>query len=88
MAYHRFHLTKLGEFLHFQGPQNTMRDFPHVSVVKNLLAKQEIWIWYLDQEYALEKEMVTHSSILASWTGKQAGYSPWGPQRVEHDFRD
>ena len=74
MAYHRFHLTDLGEFLPFQGPQNTLRDFPHVSVVKNLLAKWEIWIRYLGQDYALEKEMEAHSSILAweiSWTGRQ-----------------
>ena len=29
----------------------------------------------------MEKEMATHSSILAwriSWTGSLAGYSPWG----------
>ena len=73
MAYHRSHLTDLDEFLPFQGPQNTLRDFPHVSVVKNLLAKWEIWIRYLDQEYALEKEMATHSSIFPGKSRGQAG---------------
>ena len=34
----------------------------------------------MDQEDPLEKEMATHSSILAwatSWTEKTGGYSPW-----------
>ena len=41
------------------------------SVVKNPLAKQETWVWSLGQEDYLEKEMATHSSILAGeslWT--------------------
>ena len=33
--------------------------------VKNLLAMQEAWIRSLGQEDPLEKEMATHSSILA-----------------------
>ena len=40
-------------------------------MVKNLPAKQETWVQFLGQEYSLEKEMVTHSSILAweiPWT--------------------
>ena len=35
------------------------------QLVKNLLAMQETWIWSLSQEDPLEKEMATHSSILA-----------------------
>ena len=39
---------------------------------------------------SLEKEMVTHSSILVweiPWTEEPGGlYSPWGHERVEHDF--
>ena len=35
------------------------------SVVKNPSAKQEMWVHSLDQEDPLEKEMATHSSILA-----------------------
>ena len=34
-------------------------------VVKNLPAKQEMWIQPLGWEDPLEKEMATHSSILA-----------------------
>ena len=33
--------------------------------VKNLPAVQETWVQALDQEDPLEKEMATHSSILA-----------------------
>ena len=34
------------------------------SVVKNLPAKQEIWVWSLSQEDPLEDEMATHFNIL------------------------
>ena len=40
-------------------------------MVKNLLAKQEMWVQSLSREDPLEKEMATHSSILA-WE------IPWG----------
>ena len=43
------------------------------SVVKNLPAMQEMWVWSLGQEDTLEKEMATHSSILdweIPWTGR------------------
>ena len=36
-----------------------------VQQVKNLPAMQETWVWSLGQEDPLEKEMATHSSILA-----------------------
>ena len=39
--------------------------FPGGSVVKNLPAKQEMWVQSLGQEDPLEKVMATHSSILA-----------------------
>ena len=41
------------------------------QTVKNLLAMQETWVQSLGQEDILEKEMATHSSILADiipWT--------------------
>ena len=44
--------------------------------VKNLPAVQETWVRSLGWEDPLEKEMVTHSSILAwniSWTEEPAG---------------
>ena len=45
--------------------------FPGGSVVKNLPAKQETWVQSLGTEDDVEKEMATHSSILAwkiPWT--------------------
>ena len=39
--------------------------FPGDAVVKNPPAIQETWVWSLGQEDPLEKEMVTHTSILA-----------------------
>ena len=45
--------------------------FPGGSAVRNLPAKQETWVQSLDQEDPLEKEMATHSNILAwevPWT--------------------
>ena len=43
---------------------------------------QEMWVWSLGQEDPLEKEMATHSSILAweiPWTEKPD--SPWGRKK-------
>ena len=45
--------------------------FPHSSLVKNLPAMQEIQVQFVGYEDLLEKEMATHSSILAwriPWT--------------------
>ena len=57
------------------------------SAVKNLPAMQEMWVQSLGQEDPLEKEMATHSGILAweiLWTEEPAGlYSPQG--RKESD---
>ena len=39
--------------------------FPGGLLVKNLPAMQETWVQSLGQEDPLEKEMATHSSILA-----------------------
>ena len=44
----------------------------------------------LIREDPLEKEMATHSSILAGkFHGQRsmAGYSPWGHKRVGHDLK-
>ena len=57
--------------------------------VKNLSATQETWIQFLGWEDSLEKEMATHSSILAwkiPWTEEPGGYSPWGHRRVRPDL--
>ena len=48
-----------------------MMAFPGGSVVKNQPAMQETWVQPLSQEDPLEKEIATHSSILAweiPWT--------------------
>ena len=46
-------------------PKLILSGFPDGSVVKYLPAKQETWVQFLGQEDPLEKEMATHSSILA-----------------------
>ena len=50
---------------------------------------QEIWIWSLGQEDPLEKEIATHSSILAwkiPWTEEPGGLQSMGVTRVGHDL--
>ena len=57
--------------------------------VKNLLAVQETQVWSLGQEDPLEKEMATHSSILAwriPWTEEPGRLQCMGSQRVRHDW--
>ena len=64
---------------------------PGRSVVKKLPAKQEMWVWSLGQEDLLEKEMATHSSILAwkiPWTEELGRLQSPGSQRVRHKLRD
>ena len=51
-------------------------DFPGCSAVKNLPAKQEMWVQSLEREDPLEKEMATHPSVLAwqiPWTEEPGG---------------
>ena len=46
------------------------------QMVKNLPAMQETWIQYLGWEDPLDKELITHSSILAwriPWTEEPGG---------------
>ena len=50
-----------------------------VQRLKRLPAMWETWVRSLGREDPLEKEMATHSSVLAwrvSWTEKLVGYSP------------
>ena len=57
--------------------------------LKRLPLIQETWVRSLDWEDPLEKEMTTHSSILAwriPWTEKPGGLQSMGSQRVGHDF--
>ena len=55
------------------------------QLVKNSLAIQETLVWSLDQEDLLEKEMATHSNIVAwwiTWTEEPGGLQSMGSQRI------
>ena len=50
---------------------------------------RETWVWSLGWEDPLEKEMATHSTILAwriPWTEEPGGLQSTGSQRVGHDW--
>ena len=50
------------------------------QMVKHLPTMWETWVQSLGQEDLLEKEMATHSNILAwkvPWMEEPVGYSPW-----------
>ena len=58
------------------------------QTVKNLPAMQETCVQSLGWEDPLEKEMATHSSVLAwriPWTEEPGGLQSMGSQRVGHD---
>ena len=58
------------------------------QTVKRLPTMQETQVQSLDWEDLLEKEMATHSSILAwkiPWTEEPGRLQPMGLQRVGHD---
>ena len=58
------------------------------QMVKNLPAIQETWVQSLGWEDPLEKEMATHSSILAwiiPWTEEPGRLQSMGLQRVRHN---
>ena len=59
------------------------------QMVKSLSAVQETWVRSLCREDPLEKEMATHSSILAwgiPWTEEPSWLQSMGSQRVKHVF--
>ena len=58
-------------------------------MVKHLSTMWETWVQSLGQEDLLEKEMATHSSILAwkiPWAEKPGRLQSMGSQRVGHDW--
>ena len=62
--------------------------FLMVQNVKSLPAMQETWVQFLGWKDPLEKEIATHSSILAwesPWTEEPGGLQSMGSQRVGHD---
>ena len=59
------------------------------QTVKNLPAREETWAWSLGWKDPLEKEMATHSSILAweiPWTEEPGGLQSMGSQRAEYNW--
>ena len=57
--------------------------------VKHLPVMWKTQVWSLSREDPLEKEMATHSSILAwriPWTEEPDGLQPMGSQRVGHNW--
>ena len=59
-----------------------------VQRLKRLPAMRETWVRSLCLEDPLEKEMATHSSILAwriPWTEEPGGLQSTGSQRIGHD---
>ena len=74
-------------------PQNPYSGFdlrasPVAQRVKNLPAMWETRVQSLGQEVPLEKEMATHSSILAwriPWMEEPGELQSMGSQRVGHD---
>ena len=66
-----------------------LEGFPVDSDSKNLPAMPETWVQSLGQEDPLEKEMATHSSILAweiPWTEQPSGLESTGSQRVRNNL--
>ena len=56
------------------------------QMVKRLPTMWETWVQSLGREDLLEKEMATHSSILAwkiPWMEEPVGYSPWGHKELD-----
>ena len=73
--------------LHCNMPSRGFMGFPSGSLVKNRPTMQETWVRSLGQEYPLEEEMVTHSSILAwiiPWTEEPGGLQFMGLQEYIH----
>ena len=66
--------------------------FPGGSVVKKThLPMQETWVQSLGWEDPLEKEMATHSSILAweiPWTEEPGGPQSMGSQKSQTQLSD
>ena len=60
-------------------------------MVENLPAVWETWVWSLGREDPLEKEMATHSSILAweiPWTKEPDRLQSLGSQKSQTQLSD
>ena len=75
-----FHVQVFGYMLNFE-KHYSLGAFLVAQLVRNLPAVQETWVQSLGWEDTLEKEMATHSSILAwkiSWTEEPGWVQPMG----------
>ena len=83
LSFDHFEVYDLGAFSRFPGAS------PMAQWVKNPPGVQEMWVLPWDGEELLEKEMATHSSIIA-WriprTEEPGGLHSMGSQRVGHDW--
>ena len=73
----------------FDYNQHFLVDFSTAQMAKNLPAMQEIWVQSRGQEDLLEKEMASHSSILAwkiPWMEGPGRLQSMGSQRVRHNW--
>jgi len=75
--------------IHLATPSPDLQDSPVAQMVKSLPAMQEARDLFLGLEGPLEKEMATHSSILAwkiLWMEEPGGLQFIGSQRVRYDW--
>ena len=86
-------MCHLGLSLHndsqLKSPPATVNTSLVAQLVKNLAALQEIRVRFLGREDPLEKEMATHSSILAwriPWTEEPSRLQSTGSQESGHDL--
>ena len=76
------------DYYHLPPPK---KRFPGGSAIKNPPAMKATWVPSPGQEDPLEKDMATHSSILARripWTEEPGGLQSMGSQRVRHEWSD
>ena len=82
-------MIKLEKKMNSKQSYNFTVGFPGGPAIKNLPAMQEAWVWSLDWEDALEKEMANHSSILACeilWTQEPGRLQSMRLKRARHDL--
>ena len=73
------------------GAVSSSTGFSVAQMVKHQPAMRETWVRSLGREDPLEKEMATHSSILAwkiPWMEEPGRLQSMGLQRVGHDLSD
>ena len=78
----------MGEFAVFKAFYQSVGASLVAQRLKHLPAMRETWVRSLGQEDPLEKEMATHSSILARripWTEEPGGLQSTGSQRVGYN---